>query len=80
MIARVAQERDCSLIVCGKHGQHWVQSMVIGSTALRLCEMAGRPVLLVPLPRGAMRYTWYRNQHSPTAESRPSIQPQGDET
>ena len=53
MIARIAQERDCSLIVCGKHGQHWVQSMVIGSTALRLCEMAGRPVLLVPLPRGA---------------------------
>jgi nucleotide-binding universal stress UspA family protein len=53
MIARVAQERDCSLIVCGKHGQHWVQSMVIGSTALRLCEMAGRPVLLVPMPQGA---------------------------
>jgi len=51
VIARVAQERDCSLIVCGKHGQHWVQSMVIGSTALRLCEMAGRPVLLVPLPQ-----------------------------
>ena len=53
MIARIAQERDCSLIVCGKHGQHWVKSMVIGSTALRLCEKAGRPVLLVPLPRGA---------------------------
>lgn len=49
VIARVAQERDCSLIVCGKHGQNWVQSMVIGSTASRLCEMAGRPVLLVPL-------------------------------
>lgn len=49
VIARVARERDCSLIVCGKHGQHWVESMVIGSTALLLCEMAGRPVLLVPL-------------------------------
>ncbi|MDZ7592135.1 MAG: universal stress protein [Rubrivivax sp.] len=49
VITRVAQERDCSLIVCGKQGQHWVQSMVIGSTASRLCEMAGRPVLLVPL-------------------------------
>ncbi len=49
VIARVAQQRDCSLIVCGKHGQHWVKSMVVGSTALRLCEMAGRPVLLVPL-------------------------------
>lgn len=51
VIARVARERDCSLIVCGKHGQHWVQSMVIGSTAVRLCEQAGRPVLLVPLPQ-----------------------------
>jgi nucleotide-binding universal stress UspA family protein len=49
VIPRVAQERDCSLIVCGKHGQHWVESRVIGSTALRLCETAGRPVLLVPL-------------------------------
>jgi nucleotide-binding universal stress UspA family protein len=53
VIARVAQERDCSLIVCGKHGQHWVRSMVIGSTALRICEMAGRPVLLVPMPQGS---------------------------
>jgi hypothetical protein len=51
VIARVAQERDCSLIICGKHGQHWVQSMVIGSTALRLCEKAGRPVL-----RAAVEY------------------------
>lgn len=52
-IARVARERDCSLIVCGKHGQHWVQSKLIGSTALRLCERAARPVLLVPLAQGA---------------------------
>ncbi|MDO9074740.1 MAG: universal stress protein [Rubrivivax sp.] len=52
VITRVAHERDCSLIVCGKQGQHWVQTMLVGSTALRLCEMAGRPVLLVPLPRG----------------------------
>ncbi|MDP2449622.1 MAG: universal stress protein [Polaromonas sp.] len=50
-IARTAQERDCSLIIVGKHGQHWVQSMLIGSTASRLCESAGRPVLLVPLPK-----------------------------
>lgn len=52
VIARLAKERDCSLIVCGKHGQHWVQSMVIGSTASRVCEMAARPVLLVPLAQG----------------------------
>ncbi|MBU3900197.1 MAG: universal stress protein [Gammaproteobacteria bacterium] len=49
-IARAAQERDCSLIIVGKHGQNWTQSMLIGSTASRLCEIAGRPVLMVPLP------------------------------
>lgn len=49
VIVQVARERDCSLIVCGKHGQHWVQTMVIGSTALHLCSQAARPVLLVPL-------------------------------
>ncbi|MCC7218229.1 MAG: universal stress protein [Burkholderiales bacterium] len=47
-IARVARERDCSLIVCGKHGRNWIERKVIGGTALRLCEAAGRPVLLVP--------------------------------
>jgi nucleotide-binding universal stress UspA family protein len=52
VIARVAQQRDCSLIVCGKHGQHWVRSMMIGSTASRVCEMAERHVLLVPLAEG----------------------------
>lgn len=47
-IARLARERDCSLIMVGKHGQGWVESMIIGSTAVSVCETAGRPVLLVP--------------------------------
>lgn len=51
-IARVAAERNCSLILVGKRGEHWLKSTVIGSTALRLCETAGRPVLLVPLAEG----------------------------
>lgn len=50
VIERVAEERWCSLIIIGKHGENWMQSMLIGSTASRLCESAGRPVLLVPLP------------------------------
>lgn len=48
-IARLARERLCSLIIVGKHGQNWVKGMAIGSTASRLCEIAGRPVLMVPL-------------------------------
>ena len=47
-IALHATSRDVSLIVVGKHGQNWVASMVIGSTAASLCEIAGRPVLMVP--------------------------------
>lgn len=47
-IARHAQEQDVSMIVVGKHGQNWLASTVIGSTAANLCEIAGRPVLMVP--------------------------------
>jgi len=48
-IAKAASDRDADLIVVGKHGQNWVESMVIGSTAANLCEIARRPVLMVPL-------------------------------
>lgn len=48
-IARVAAERNCTLIVVGKHGQGWLESKVIGSTAARVCETARRPVLMVPI-------------------------------
>lgn len=47
-IAQHAQEHNASLIVVGKHGQNWAASQVIGSTAANLCEIAGRPVLMVP--------------------------------
>lgn len=49
-IAWVAEGGDYSLVVVGKHGQNWVESMLIGSTAASVCETAGRPVLMVPLP------------------------------
>ncbi|MEX1032890.1 MAG: universal stress protein [Cellvibrionaceae bacterium] len=47
-IARIAAERECTLIIVGKHGQGWLQSKVIGTTAAKLCETARRPVLVVP--------------------------------
>lgn len=47
-IAEVAEARAADLIVIGKNGQNWAQSMVIGSTAAALCEIARRPVLMVP--------------------------------
>jgi nucleotide-binding universal stress UspA family protein len=48
-IASIAMERQCSLMIVGKQGQNWVEGMMIGSTAARLCETARRPVLMVPL-------------------------------
>lgn len=52
-IARAAADRDAGLIVVGKHGQNRVASLVIGSTAANLCEIARRPVLVVPLNESA---------------------------
>ncbi|MEX1186911.1 MAG: universal stress protein [Gemmatimonadaceae bacterium] len=47
-IARHARSRDVSLIVVGKRGHNPIASRLIGSTAANLCEIAGRPVLMVP--------------------------------
>ena len=47
-IARMAVDRDADLIVVGRHGQGWVDSITTGSTAASLCEIARRPVLMVP--------------------------------
>ena len=51
-IARLAADLDATLIVVGKHGQGWVESLLIGSTAAAVCETARRPVLMVPLATG----------------------------
>ncbi|MEX2650373.1 MAG: universal stress protein [Alphaproteobacteria bacterium] len=50
VIARTGQE-GYSLIIVGKHGQNWVTGKIIGSTASRVCEIARRPVLMVPLQK-----------------------------
>lgn len=47
-VARYASEQNATLIVLGKHGQGRIPSRLIGSTVANVCEMAGRPVLVVP--------------------------------
>lgn len=47
-IARTAQTHNHSLVIVGKHGQNWIEGRLIGSTAARICEIAGRPVLVMP--------------------------------
>ena len=51
-IAKLAADIDASLIIVGKHGQGWVESVLIGSNAAAVCETARRPVLMVPRPGG----------------------------
>lgn len=46
-ITRAAQE-GYTLIVVGKHGRNWIEGKIIGSTAAKVCEIAQRPVLMVP--------------------------------
>jgi nucleotide-binding universal stress UspA family protein len=47
-IARIARSEAYTLIIVGKYGQGWVRSKIIGSTAAKLCEVARRPVLMIP--------------------------------
>lgn len=47
-IAGYANTQHASLIIVGKHGEHWLKQALIGSTAARLAEVAGRPVLMLP--------------------------------
>ena len=51
-IARLAEARDAPLIIVGKHGRSPVASILIGSSAAALCEVAQRPVLMVPVAIG----------------------------
>ena len=46
-IAAVAKREDNSLIIMGRHGRGWKAGNLFGSTAAELCEMAGKPVLVV---------------------------------
>jgi nucleotide-binding universal stress UspA family protein len=50
MIARIGQE-GYSLIIIGKHGRNWAADKIIGSTAANVCEIARRPVLMMPLQK-----------------------------
>jgi nucleotide-binding universal stress UspA family protein len=47
-IAARAEARSSSLILVGKRGRGAAAGLLLGSTAERLCERAGRPVLMVP--------------------------------
>ncbi len=47
-IARHASSQNVSLIVVGKRGRNPVNRLLTGRTAASLCEIAGRPVLIVP--------------------------------
>ena len=49
IIARVAEKSSATLIILGKHGRNWAADKIMGSTAAKVCEIARRPVLMMPL-------------------------------
>jgi len=49
-ILKVAQERNCDLIVMGSHGHGAIEDALIGSTARRVLRRSRKPVLVVRLP------------------------------
>ena len=50
VVARVARERGCDLIVIGSHGRGGLQRLIMGSTAEHIIRLAECPVLTVKLP------------------------------
>jgi nucleotide-binding universal stress UspA family protein len=48
-IPRIAEKRDCSLIVAGSHGQNFASEVFLGSTAGEILHQASKPVLIVRL-------------------------------
>ena len=52
LIADAADEVDADLIVVATHGHGGIAAAIIGSVARALTHKAGRPVLVVPPPKG----------------------------
>lgn len=56
VILRVAEERDCDLVVLGEHRRRLLRDMLVGTTVERVIRLSHRPVLMVnALPDGAYR-------------------------
>jgi nucleotide-binding universal stress UspA family protein len=55
VVARVARERGCDLIVIGSHGRTGLERLLMGSTAEHIVRLAPCPVLVVKLPDGGAR-------------------------
>ena len=49
-ILKVAEDRNCDIIVMGSHGHGVIEEALIGSTARRVLRKATKPVLVVRLP------------------------------
>ena len=63
-IARLAEERECSLIVMGTRGRHPMVNLFTGSVPSRVVQRARVPVMLVRQATDARLHLPPRRQHA----------------
>ena len=55
-ILKKADEFSCDAIVMGTHGKGLISHAFLGSTAKRVLRRTRKPVFIIPLPKGEIRY------------------------
>ena len=50
-IIKYAEEHDAAYIVIGRHGHHFVKSVILGDLAKKVVRMSEVPIVIVPVER-----------------------------
>ncbi len=59
VILKIADARNCDVIIMGTHGKGIIASTFLGSTAKRVLRRTRKPVFIVPLPEGETDVTFH---------------------
>ena len=57
-ILRLADERNCEVIIMGTHAKGVLANTFLGSTAKRVLRRTRKPVFIIPLPKGEVDITF----------------------
>jgi nucleotide-binding universal stress UspA family protein len=58
-ILRMADERNCDVIIMGTHARGAIANTFLGSTAKRVLRRTRKPVFIIPLPKGEVDITFH---------------------